>query len=267
MFIWAFVFTFLAACIRKPLLIWICAVLAFFQGGAALLTLIRTGNRQLGLLIFSGNTAFIFYIALALLPFFITLKRGALLQARKTGEQKSPGDLFRQLTNPRALLTLIAPRLVLFVSTAALGMGLCFFARNPIAPLGRSSVVDEPESADILALDVLDRVFLERRTLNITLKAPGDPLQFNLGLDGVEGSEIPVIYSAPMPFRYIENAGFPGRSSVEFILGEGPPNPFATEIVLPIDFAGFLSAEALYAEGRDDYQLRIIRRYPIGSID
>jgi hypothetical protein len=267
MFIWAFVFTFLAACIRKPVLIWICAVLAFSRGGGALLTLIRTGNRQLGFLIFSGNTAFICYIALVSLPFFITLKRGSLLQARKTGEQKSPGELFRQLRNPRSLFALIAPRLVLFAFAAALGIGACFLVRNPAAPAGRRAVIDEPESGDILALDVLDRTFLERRTLGITLRAPGNPLRFNLCLDSIQGSEIPVIYSAPMPFRSIEGAGFSGRSSVEFILGEGPPNPFATEIALPIDFAGFLRAEALYADGKEDYQFRIIRRYPIGSVD
>jgi hypothetical protein len=265
MFIWAFVFTFLAACIRKPVLIRLCVLLASFQGAAALLTLIKTGNRRLGFLIFSGNTVFIFYIALASLPFLITLKRGALLAARRTDEQKSSRELFKQLTASRALLKHIVPRLVLFASTAALGIGAYFFARNPIPPAGRMTVVDEPESGDILAMDVLDRAFLERRTLNITLIAPPNPLRFNLFLEGIQGGDIPLIYSAPMPFRYIEDPLSQSRSSVEFILGEGPPNPFATEIVLPIDFAGFLRAEALYMEGEGAYQLRIIRRYPVGS--
>jgi hypothetical protein len=74
---------------------------------------------------------------------------------------------------------------------------------------------------------------------------------------------MPVIYSAPMPFRYIEDS--PSRSSIEFILGEGPPNPFATEIVLPANFAGFLRAEALYIQGEDNDQLSIGRSYFIGQ--
>jgi hypothetical protein len=114
-------------------------------------------------------------------------------------------------------------------------------------------------------MDVLDRVFLERRTLNITLEAPGNPVRFNLFLEGVPGGEAPLIYSAPMPFRYLEKPLSPGRSLVEFVLGEGPPNPFVTEIVLPIGFAGLLRAEALYVEGEDYPRRRIIRSYPVGQ--
>jgi hypothetical protein len=266
MFMWAFVFTFLAACVRKPVLIRICAALAFFQCGAALWTLIRTGNRRLGFLIFSGNTAFILYIALVSLPFFITLKRAALLRSRASGEPKTTGEFFKRLIKPGILLKRAAPRLALLASTGALGLAVCFFARNPAAPPVRRTVVEEPESGTILALDVGEHLFLERRILNIALEAPPNPLRFNLFLDGVEGGETPLIYSAPMPFRYVEDPIAPGRSSVEFILGEGPPNPFATEIALPIDFAGFLRAEALYAESKNGHQLRIIRRYAVGSI-
>jgi hypothetical protein len=266
MFIWAFVFTFLAACIRKPFLIRICALLAFFQGGAALLTLITTGSRRLGFLIFSGDTALILYIALASLPFFIILKRGALLASHRTDEQKSSGELFKQVIASGAMVKHMAPWLVLFVFMTGLGIGAYFFARNSAAPAGRMTVLNEPESRDILAMDVLDRAFLERRILNIALKAPPNPLRFNLFLEGAQGGDVPLIYSAPMPFRYIEDPFSQSRSFVEFVLGEGPPNPFITEIVLPIDFAGFLRAEALYAEGKDGHQLRIIRRYPIQPI-
>jgi hypothetical protein len=262
-FVWAFLFTFLAACIRKPLLVWACALLAFFQGTAALLTLIRSGNKGLGFLIFSGNTVFILYTALVCLPFFITIKRGALLLGRRAEEQQFPGELLKQLRDPRALLRRLAPRLVLFASATALGMGIYFFARNPAAPAGQTRVVDE--NGDLLAMEALDHIFLERRILNITLKAPEDPIRFRLFLEGLPGGEAPLIYSAPMPFRYLEDPLSPGRSSVEFILGEGPPNPFATEIVLPIDFAGMLRAEALYLGGENDSRRRIIRRYPVGQ--
>jgi hypothetical protein len=227
--------------------------------------LVRTGSRELGFLIFSGDTVFILYIALVSLPFFITLKRGALLFARRSGEQISPGELLRQLTNPGSLVKRLAPRLALFVSVTALGTGLCFMARSPEAPAAQRTLAEESEGGELLDLEALDRVFLERRILNITLRAPGNPLRFNLFLEGLPGGEAPLIYSAPMPFRYLEEPDSPDRSSVEFVLGEGPPNPFVTEIVLPKDFAGLLRAEAVYVEGGS--RRRIIRRHPVGAID
>jgi hypothetical protein len=264
-FVWAFVFTFLAACVRKPVLVWLCALLAFFQGAAALHALVRTGSRELGFLIFSGDTAFILYVALASLPFFITLKRGALLFARRSGEQMSPGELLQQLANPGSLFRRLAPRLVLFASVAALAAGLFFMAQSPDVPAGQRTLAEESEGGELLDLEALDRVFLERRILNITLRAPGNPVRFNLFLEGHPGGEAPLIYSAPMPFRYLEEPDSPDRSSVEFLLGEGPPNPFVTEIVLPLDFSGLLRAEAVYMEGGS--RRRITRRYPVGAID
>ncbi|MDR1249755.1 MAG: hypothetical protein LBK63_10670 [Treponema sp.] len=265
MFVWAFMFTFLAACVKKPVLIWLCGLLSFFMGISAMLTVIQAGNRQLGLLIFSGNTAFILYIAFISLPFFITLKRGVLLRSRKTEEKKSLPDILKQLISPGVALKSIAPRLIVpAAAAAALALSVHFLARSPVIGARQRILEDEPGNAVVLALDVQDRTLLERRTLNITLSAPGNPLRFNLRLDSVAGGEMPVIYSAAMPFRYIEDANSPSRSSIEFILGEDPPNPFSTEIVLPAEFAGFLSAEALYVPMEDNYQISIRRRYPIG---
>jgi hypothetical protein len=237
------------------------------MGIAVLRTLVRTGNRRLGFLIFSGNTAFILYAALISLPFFITLKRGTLLLGRGAREKGSNRGLFSRLAGAKAVLALIAPRLVLPVcAAAALAAGVYFFTRNPVAGAGRETLEDEPESAAVLAMDVRDRTLLERRTLNITLRAPGNPLRFNLRLDSAPGNEMPVIYSAPMPFRYLDDDSSASHSSIEFILGEGPPNPFSTEIVLPIGFAGFLRAEALYVEENGSSRLRIIRRHPVGTV-
>jgi hypothetical protein len=265
-FVWSFVFVFLAACVRKPALICVCALLTFLHGGAVLLTLVQAGNRRLGFLIFSGDTAFMIYAALVSLPFFMAVKRGALLFARKTGKGTLPGELAKRPPKPGAIVGLLAPRLAaIALAAAALGTGAWFVARNPVPGPPRRTLVDEPESAGILAMNVVDRIFLERRTLNITLEAPPDPLRFNLYVDGVRRGETPPVYSAPMPFRSIESPGAPGRHSVEFILGEGPPNPFSTEIVLPADFVGVLRAEALYAERGSEGQLGVIRRYPVGQ--
>jgi hypothetical protein len=250
-FVWAFVFTFLGACVKKPPLVWLCGVLTLLLAFSSLRTIVHAGNRRLASLILSGNTPFILYTALITLPFFIIIKRGILLMSVK-----------------RALLKQIIPRL-LFLAAAAIifGISAFFVTRNPVRQPELRTIDDT--AGDYLRMDVRDRILLERRTLEITLEAPESPLRFNLYLDGTEGDETPVIYAAPMPFRYIDDDSSPNRNSIEFILGEGPPNPFTTGIVLPLDFTGFLRAEAQYWEtapgsGDADYQLRIIRRYPIG---
>ncbi|MFP3041461.1 hypothetical protein LQZ19_06520 [Treponema primitia] len=256
-FLWIFVFTFMAACIKQPLLVWLCSFLAFFRGFSTLLTVVLGGNRRLGSLILSGNTAIILYIALISLPFFITLKRGTLLLPVRD-KKTSPGRLKR--------LVPMIPRLAFLVFTVViLGISVSFFTRYPVKQPVQRIQDDGAGNTNFLGMDVKDRILLERRTLDITLKAPGKPLRFNLYLDSALANEIPVIYAAPMPVRNIEDGDSSNRNSIEFVLGDGPPNPFITEIVVPLDFSGFLRAEALYPEQPgEDFQLRIIHRYPIG---
>jgi hypothetical protein len=260
-FLWAFVFTFLAACIKRPSLIWLCSFLAFFLGFSTLLTLVRGGNRRLGSLILSGNTAIILYMALIALPFFTTIKRGILLRAG-AAKNRNPGRFI--------LFTVFKHRIpgivLLAVTALMLGISEFRFIRYPIRETAPRIIDDTAGGTAYLGMDVKDRVLLERRTLTITLEAPAPPLRFNLYLEVAAVDAIPVIYSAPMPSRYIEDTDDPNRNSIEFILGEGPPNPFTTEIVLPLDFTGLLRAEALCPEpAGTGGQLRIIHRYPIGT--
>jgi hypothetical protein len=184
------------------------------------------------------------------LPLFLILKRGSLLT--KAYAANTTGRRMRRLPK-RKLAELLIPRFLFFAAAAVmLWVSAFYLTRNPVRPPELRTIDDT--AGDYLKMAVRDRILLERRTLDITLEATGSPLRFNLYLDG----ENTLIYAAPMPFRY-------SGDSIEFILGEGPPNPFTTEIVLPLDFTGFLRAEALYpAAGADGYRLRVIRRYPIG---
>jgi hypothetical protein len=91
----------------------------------------------------------------------------------------------------------------------------------------------------ILGIAHQENVFLERTVHGFTLKAEGRPARFDLYLSSKDGS-VPDLYSASMPFK--EDNG-----RLEFILGENPPNPFTCEIILSKDFAGTLSARAVYA--------------------
>ncbi|AEF86396.1 putative membrane protein [Treponema primitia ZAS-2] len=247
-FIWVFFFTFLASCFTQPLLIWLCAIFSFLRGAEALRALYLTGNTQFETLILSGNIPVILYVALISLPFFIILKRGRVIQ----GREKNQPWLFKGVPGFT----------VLVCAAASLGTGIFFLNRIPA-----SLPIPPREAPGSLDMKVTSRVWLERRTLGITLEAPGHPLKFELYLDGsaeTPGQEIPIIYSAPMPFRYIEDENL---NSMEFVLGEGPPNPFTTEIVLPVNFNGYLRAEAVYLEGKDgDYQPRLSRRLPVGGI-
>jgi hypothetical protein len=120
------------------------------------------------------------------------------------------------------------------------------------------------------------RTFLERRILEITLISRGNPIRFDMYLESADAGSPALIYAAPMPFTYTEDGGSFRGNSVEFVLGEGPPNPFTTEIVLPLDFTGSLRAEALYTRWdpsvdtlpppeSGDYALRVIRTLPIGN--
>jgi hypothetical protein len=277
LFMWAFIFIFLAACVRRPLVVLICGLLTLQQAAAALWTLSRTGNTRLGVLILSGNTQVILYTALISLPFFIILKRSVIITRRR----KTPRTWFQRMF----------PRFI-FLGAAGAALGVALFlliptpgpvpVRKTITDIPQGSAMEIPGNGEYLRMEVQDRVLLERRSLGITLEAPGTPLRFDLYLDNApllraEAQEIPVIYAAPMPFRSIEDANSPNRNSIEFILGEGPPNPFTTEIVLPLDFSGFLRAEAVYAtwdektppqtalEPGENGLLRIIHRVPVGS--
>ncbi|GHV30800.1 hypothetical protein AGMMS4952_18340 [Spirochaetia bacterium] len=251
-FVWAFVCIFLAACVKKPPLIWLCCFLALLLGFSSLRNLIQSGNRRLASLILSGDTPLIFYIALIALPIFTTFKRGILLM---TAGPAASGELIpRPLKSPVGII----PRGLFLVITAAILWGSAFYlTRNLLRTPELRTIDDTDGESSYLKVEVRDRILLERRTLGIKVDAWGTPLRFNLYLE--EGDEIPLIYAAPMPFRYIEDA----PTSIEFILGEEPPNPFTTEIVLPIDCTGVLRVEALYLN--TDYRIKIIHRYPIDS--
>jgi hypothetical protein len=270
-FIWLFLFTFLAACIRQPHLVRLCGLIAAIQGISVIGTLIRTGNTQLGTLILSGNMRSIFYMTLIALPFFTIFMRGTALLRKKRADQFRTAGMI--------------PRLIfLGCSVIAAGTSAFFLSRFRVTEPALRTIAEVPGTPPLFKADIQDRILLERRTMGLTLEAPGNPLQFNLYLDNrteqdkpgeKSATELPVIYAAPMPFRYLGNDNDPNRNTIAFTLGEGPPNPFTTEIVLPVDLRGYLRVEAVYftrdggiapiaAPGKE-YLLKISRRVPFGS--
>jgi hypothetical protein len=217
-------------------------------------------------LILSGNMVLTLYMGLLCLPFFLIFKRSmALTKVQLRGGIR--GAIRRYA---------ILPRLIL-LGTALAGLGVYAYglSRSPDPRPVRRTLTEAPSEDAALRVEVADRTFLERRILEITLTARGNPIRFDMSLESAaEGSPL-VIYAAPMPFTYTEEGASLRENSVEFVLGEGPPNPFTTEIVVPLDFSGSLRAEAVYAAWdpaldplpspeNGDYALRIIRTLPIG---
>ncbi|MDR2029505.1 MAG: hypothetical protein LBP93_08210 [Treponema sp.] len=258
-----FLFTLLGAVIRVPLLVGLCGLLTPIQAAVALINLMNAKSRGLVELILAGNGVLTLYIALVSLPFFLIFKRSAAL-AR---EQKK-GRLWRYYILPRLIL--------LGLTLGGLGLYVRDLSKTPAPQPVRRTLTQASSGAEILKMDLANRIFLERRILEITLSALGSPVRFDLYLDSAAQGVPPVIYAAPMPFSYTGGNGAAGEGSVEFTLGEGPPNPFTTEIVVPLDFRGSLRAEAVYTEwdpaldtlappAGDDYALRIIHRIPVGN--
>jgi hypothetical protein len=189
-------------------------------------------------------------MTLIAMPIFMICKRGSALARRKA----PPLRLFKRggVSDPlkpgkRRLIYSACGILLALLSLAGYG---AYLARNLPA---------EPPRRTLGGLDLTmeERTLLERRILNIHIEAPGEPDRIDLYLDAE--TVMPVIYDAPVPFEYSGE----GRT-VRFILGEAPPVPLDLEIVVPLDFSGFLMAEALYGpSGPDTGELRRVTILPL----
>lgn len=277
LFIWIFLFTFLGATIPIPRLVYLCAfcapLLAFgplfnvFTENSGLpvegfflfklfknLKTVLYSTGSLSRIILSQNPGSFFYIIVISLPFILIIERGRAL----SHQRKAPPPLFRQIL-PTGIL--------LVISLGALGYYTYTLSKIPPGDSGKRT--GDPR---LLEVQYQSAGFLERRNLVITLKAPGSPLRFNLYLITEDGS-LPVIYAAPMPFR-----AAPDGKSLALLLGEGPPNPFTVELVLPLEFAGSLRVEALYPSWDpavdplpppkgEDYLLRVSKTLPLLPVE
>ncbi|MDR0567669.1 MAG: hypothetical protein LBG87_00485 [Spirochaetaceae bacterium] len=228
-----FLFVLLGAVIPFPLPVYGCALVAPLMSFGPLFNLFAVHGGtplfsagKLTEIILSKNILSSLYIATLTLPFILLLERGAALL--KTSS--------RTEISRRRFLPVLA---ILGLMCAALSLYARRLREIPFeTPVRR--VLEGSEDTLRITLDQV--TFLERRNIHIDLDAPGRPLSFNLYLDTADGSP-PVIYAASMPFAFIDD-----QRSAAFTLGEGPPNPFSTDIVLPVSFSGFLRVEAVYAE-------------------
>jgi hypothetical protein len=257
-FIWAFLFTVLAAFIPFSLPLYGISFIIPLQIAGVLITSMEGANTGFPVLNYSNRVWLILFIAVTSFPSVLIVKRASVL----SGGQRKPPFLKR-----------VSQFILLAACMGALTLYAYNRSKDPAITPVRRVVVDPPDNPAILAVTLTDRSFLTRRILEITLYAPAEPVRFDLYLDSESGPQS--IYAAPMPFSIKETENSLRGSTLEFALGENPPNPFTTNMVLPLNFSGSLRLEALYTrydpsldtgpppEG-DDYVLRVTRTIPIG---
>jgi hypothetical protein len=261
-FIWAFLFTVLAAFIPfSPPLYGISFIIPL-QTAAILITSMEGANAGFPVLNYSNRVWLILFIAVTSFPSVLIFKRASVL---------SRGQKKRQ---PRFLKP-VSQFILLAACMGALTLYVYNRSKDPAITPVRRVIADTPDNPAVLAVTLTDRSFLTRRILEMTIYAPAEPVRFDLYLDSESGPQ--PVYAAPMPFSIKETENSPRKSTLEFILGENPPNPFTTNMVLPLNFSGSLRVEALYTrydpsldtgpppEG-DDYVLRVTRTIPIRPV-
>jgi hypothetical protein len=230
-FIWAFLFTLLAALIPRALPVYAVAFITPLQAAVPLIAGLASGYSGLQELFRSSRLWLILILALLSLPPVLLFYRAQALRAR-TEKSRRPSR---------------KPRLILLgiVAGAAIPYAAYLVWRSPPAPV-RRIIPAAQEGSAALTVTLSQRIFLQRRLLEIRVEAPGQPVRLDLALDYRSGPS--AVYTAPMPYVLREHSTSDGgkENSVEFILGENPPNPFTTDLVLPLTFQGSLRVEALY---------------------
>ena len=227
-FIWAFTFIYLAATLKKPVLI---TISVFFIPLLPLLALYNVWQLQ-GLPVYffivqgSNRTwVAISQAAILCLPMILLLKRDVIFIKLKRNLRKI--YIFRNLWFRLGVLIFLFSLMILQV----------FFLSLEKSGESRRETFEE----DILNLAITETIFLESRIVNIVLHSPVNPIRFDLFLKS-DNDDIPLIYSAPIPQERQND------NSIRFIMGENPPNPLELEIVLRRDFTGSFWADVIYKD-------------------
>ncbi|MDR1399324.1 MAG: hypothetical protein LBJ41_05315 [Treponema sp.] len=259
--------------IRIPFLTYLCAFSLPILGLGRFLNILVVGGERLASIILAENVQTSLYFSVIMLPFMCILERAKALSVQRR-ESKKPPDVSNVSSMDRQRRAIIRPLIysagILLVSLLVFMVYMNVLAKVPLTEAERRSLVEEAGNGatDVLSIETTTQVFLERRTVQITLSARGEPARFDLYLDSNDGTR-PVLYSSPMPFETNEQ-----RNSLVLIMGEGPPNPLTIEIVVPLGFFDVLRVEALYTTWdpaidslplptTDDYLLKVSKTVPI----
>jgi len=241
-FVWAFIFISIGAAVSNFIFIFISAFLVPVLSVFALFNILETGSAMLAeLFIFSSWQAIDGWIvtiqlALLILPVLLLFTRGVIL-LQKSLQKNSLKDSENKMSNRKIRRIVLSVLAVILV----LGMVTQIYAFKQKNSIEKRFISEGDDSTLTVLID--DVVFQDSRILTVNLAASGDPVRFDISLESMDIYErtlLPV-YSSPVPFERADDG-----KKINFVLGEGPPNPFAMEIVLPLDFESFLKATAIY---------------------
>jgi len=241
-FIWAFVFISIGAIVSNSMLVFIFALSAPVLSIFALINILQTGNARLAeLFIFSPWQAIEGWIvtiqlALLILPVLLLFARGTILFQKSFQKLFTEIKILNRKTRHIALSVLAASLVLAMVAQISI-----FKQKNPTVERFIAEISETEGDNSILTLLIDDVVFQDSRILTMNLAASGDPIRFDVSLESMDERTLLPVYSAPVPFERTDDG-----KMINFVLGEGPSNPFAMEIVLPLDFEGFLKTTAIY---------------------
>lgn len=218
--------------IKIPLAAYLCAFSLPVLCLNRFLNIRAVGSGKLAGLILSEEIQASLFCTIIMLPFIFLFERAEALSRLK----QAPGPLHRRRT---ALRRFIRSACILAAGLLAFMVYMNGLSKVFLPEAERRSLFEEA-AEDILSVQTSAQVFLERRTVHIAISARGEPVRFDLFLDSSDGTQ-PVLYESAAPFELNDQ-----RNSLALLLGEGPPNPMALDIVVPLDFFGVLRVEALY---------------------
>jgi hypothetical protein len=244
-FIWAFIFISIGAIVPNYVLVFILALLAPILANFAILNILQAGSARLAeLFIFSPwqeieGWIVTIQLALLILPVLLLFLRGIILFQKSSIKIK----MINRKTRHIVLLILAATFVLAMVIQVFI-----FEYKNLTEKRFISEIIETEEDNSVLTLLIDDVVFQDSRILTMTLAASGDPVRFGVSLESMDERTLLPVYSAPVPFERADD----GRM-IYFILGEGSSNPFEMEIVLPLDFEGFLKATTIYNDSENNF--------------
>ena len=231
-FLTAFIFSYLAAALKNPALVFIFIFLIPLR---ALLVLDNVRELQ-GLSVYFfilsgggyGTWIAIFQAAVLCVPIILLLKRNIIIINRRRNPKRS--GVLKSLLYRLCVLGILITLMILQV--------LSLSRKTP------QQSEAEISGAEGFTVSLDETFFLESRIVNVRLESQETPLRFDLFLES-EDNETPLVYSAPVPQeRQSDN-------SLRFILGENPPNPLELEIVLRRDFRGSFRGAVIYESDSD----------------
>jgi len=246
-FIWSFVFISTGATVVNSILIFILALLAPTFSVFALFNTFETGSTRLAeLFIFSPWQAkegliVTIQIALLILPVLFLILRGIILFQRSFAINIKINKKIRLI-----VLSVLAATFILAMTVHI----LIFKLKNPDEKRTVTEIFETEENDSKLSLLIDDVVFQDSRIVTMNLTARGNPVRFDVSLESIADRILLPVYSAPVPFQRADDG-----KTITFALGEEPDNPFTMEIVLPLDFEGFLKATAIYNDSVNDFLL------------